>query len=139
MRNMGVKSYTCGQAPSVFISERNGICLYIKKNATAIIRKLTNRMVILIKILTHKDIQLVSLNVLQSLFLLLTKILKAVKKKLREQCVTMYSRSGFNLIWILKIFTKVLENLKSYHFTEISSIWCFCLSVISIRKVMPFV
>jgi hypothetical protein len=56
------------------------------------------------------------------LFLLLTNILTAVKKKLQTYCATTYARSGVNQMWILKNSKDVLANLKTQNFSQINSI-----------------
>jgi hypothetical protein len=56
------------------------------------------------------------------LVLLLTKLLRAIKKSLQRYCSTAYSRSGVNQMWILKNSKELLENLKSHDFSKIDSI-----------------
>jgi hypothetical protein len=49
----------------------------------------------------------------------LTKILSAVKEGQQKYCETVYSRSGINLMWILKNSKDLLDNLKSRSFSQV--------------------
>jgi hypothetical protein len=56
----------------------------------------------------------------------LTNILSAVK----EDCETVYSRSGINHMWILKNSKDLLDNIKSSSFSQVSSIKTFDFSTL---------
>jgi hypothetical protein len=58
----------------------------------------------------------------KSLSLLLTKILSAVKEKLRTYCATKYARSGVNQTWVLKNSKELLANIKAQNLSQINSI-----------------
>ena len=60
----------------------------------------------------------------------LTKILSAVKEGQQKYCVTVYSRSGINHMWILKNSKDLLDNLKSRSFSHVSSIKTFDFSTL---------
>jgi hypothetical protein len=56
---------------------------------------------------------------------LLTKLLTAIKESRQRYCITVYSRSGVNQIWILKNSKELIENLKSHDYSKIDSIKTF--------------
>ena len=60
----------------------------------------------------------------------LTKILYAVKEGQQKYCETVYSRSGINHMWILKISKDILDNLRSKSFSQVSSIKTFEFSTL---------
>jgi hypothetical protein len=67
---------------------------------------------------------------LEVLFIHLKKILSAVKEGQQKYCETVYSRSGINHMWILKISKDLLDNLKSRSFSQVSSIKTFDFSTL---------
>ena len=64
------------------------------------------------------------------LSIFLTKLLTHIKQGLQKYCETAYSRSGVNMMWILKNSKKLLEHLKSPNFNNITSIKTFDFSTL---------
>ena len=64
------------------------------------------------------------------LSILLTKLLTHIKQGLQKYCETTYSRSGINLMWILKNSKELLEHLKSPTFNRVTSIKSFDFSTL---------
>ena len=64
------------------------------------------------------------------LSILLTKLLTHIKQGLQKYCETAYSRSGINLMWILKNSKELLEHLKSQTFNRVTSIKSFDFSTL---------
>jgi hypothetical protein len=56
--------------------------------------------------------------------------MSAVKEGQQKYCETVYSRSGINHMWILKISKDLLDNLKSRSFSQVSSIKTFEFSTL---------
>ena len=64
------------------------------------------------------------------LFLILTRILTAVKRGLQKYCDIAYARRGVNQIWILKNSKELLENLKTQYLHTVNSIKSFDFSTL---------
>ncbi|KAK3109031.1 hypothetical protein FSP39_021508 [Pinctada imbricata] len=67
---------------------------------------------------------------MESVSILLTKVLSEIKSGLQKYCSTVCSRSGINQMWILKNSKELLEHLKSTHFSRVHSIKAFDFSTL---------